>query len=133
MNWLHQLPLLLGAPSGGGAAGGPASFTPTLVTFGLVFAIFYFLIIRPQNKRQKETQSMLKGLRKGDRVVTIGGIRGSITSVKEDVVVLKVDDTAKIQFSRSAIAQVLDRKSGSADDKLEGVEAESAADEPETK
>jgi preprotein translocase subunit YajC len=93
--------------------GGATSITPTLVTFGLVFAIFYFLIIRPQNKKQKETQQMLKALKKGDRVVTIGGIRGTIFSIKEDAVVLKVDDNTKIQFSRSAIAHVQDRSSGS--------------------
>ncbi len=121
MNTLHYLPLLVGSPemaSGGGAT----SIAPTLVTFGLVFAIFYFLIIRPQNKKQKETQSMLKALKKGDRVVTIGGIRGTIFSMKDDTVVLKVDDNTKIQFSRSAIAQVLDRKAAT----------ESAADEKET-
>jgi len=83
---------------------------PTLITFGLVFAIFYFLIIRPQNKRQKETKSMLASLKKGDRVVTIGGIRGTIFSLKDDTVVLKVDDNTKIQFSRSAVSSVLDRK-----------------------
>lgn len=128
MNWLYQLPLLAGTPQGAAAAGGPASFAPTLVTFGLVFAIFWFLIIKPQKKQQKETQAMLKSLKKGDRVVTIGGIRGAITSVKEDVVVLKVDDNAKIQFSRSAIAKVLDRKSGAADDKADVEEAEASGD-----
>lgn len=111
MNMLNNLPLLIGAPEAAGAAGGPASVAPTLVTFGLVFAIFYFLIIRPQNKRQKETKQMLENLKKGDRVVTIGGIRGTITSLKEDAIVLKVDDTTKIQFSRSAISSVLDKGS----------------------
>lgn len=110
MNMLNNLPLLMGAPAGGGAAGGATSIAPTLVTFGLVFAIFYFLIIRPQNKKQKQTQEMLKSLKKGDRVVSIGGIRGTIFSIKDDTVVLKVDDNTKIQFSRSAMSQVLDKK-----------------------
>lgn len=114
MNILYELPILVGAPEGAAAAGGPASIAPTLVTFGLVFAIFYFLIIRPQNKRQKETKSMLEALKKGDRVVTIGGIRGTIFSIKEDTVVLKVDDNAKIQFSRSAISSILEKKTGKA-------------------
>lgn len=114
MNTLFNLPLLVGSPEMAGG-GGATSIAPTLVTFGLVFAIFYFLIIRPQNKKQKETQSMLKALKKGDRVVTIGGIRGNIFSLKEDVVVLKVDDNTKIQFSRSAVAQVIDRKAAAAD------------------
>lgn len=108
MNMLYSLPVLIGAPEGAAGAGGPASVAPTLVTFGLVFAIFYFLIIRPQNKRQKETKRMLENLKKGDRVVTIGGIRGTIFSMKDDAVVLKVDDNTKIQFSKSAISSVVD-------------------------
>ena len=111
MNYLHNLPLLLGSAEGAACGGGPTSMAPTLITFGLVFAIFYFLIIRPQNKRQKETKSMLSALKKGDRVVTIGGIRGTIFSLKEDTVVLKVDDNTKIQFSRSAVSSVVDKKS----------------------
>ncbi len=109
MNTLNNLPLLMGAP-GGAAGGGATSIAPTLVTFGLVFAIFYFLIIRPQNKRQKQTQQMLQALKKGDRVVTIGGMRGTIFSLKDDTVVLKVDDNTKIQFSRSAVSQILEKK-----------------------
>jgi preprotein translocase subunit YajC len=99
--------LLMGAPAGGaeGAAGGPAAFM-NFVPFIAIIAIFYFLIIRPQNKKQKETQRMLSGLKKGDRVVTIGGIHGAIQSVKESSVILRVDDSTKIEFSRSAIASV---------------------------
>lgn len=114
MNMLSNLPFLMGAPGGAGASGGATSIAPTLVTFGLVFAIFYFLIIRPQNRRQKQTQQMLQALKKGDRVVTIGGIRGTIFSIKEDTVVLKVDDNTKIQFSRSAVSQVVDKKAAAA-------------------
>lgn len=125
MNMMNNLPLLMGAPSGAGGAGGATSIAPTLVTFGLVFAIFYFLIIRPQNKRQKQTQSMLQALKKGDRVVTIGGIRGTIFSLKDDTVVLKVDDNTKIQFSRSAVSQVLDKKAPAGDT----ADSETAKDE----
>lgn len=110
MNMMFNVPLLAGAAEGAGA-GGPATAAPTtLIMFGLVFAIFYFLIIRPQNKRQKETKAMLGALKKGDRVVTIGGIRGTIFSIKDDAVVLKVDDNTKIQFSRSAVGSVLEKK-----------------------
>lgn len=80
----------------------------TLVTFGLVILIFYFFIIRPQNKKQKETKNMLAALKKGDKVVTIGGIRGIIQSVKEDTVIIKIDDNAKMEFSRNAVATVLE-------------------------
>lgn len=78
----------------------------TLVTFGLIFVIMYFLIIRPQNKKQKETQKMIEAVKKGDKVVTIGGVHGVVSSVKEGVVVVKVDDDCKIEFSKSAIAAV---------------------------
>ncbi|MFW5642690.1 MAG: preprotein translocase subunit YajC [Alkalispirochaeta sp.] len=128
MNFLQELPLLMGAPAGAAGASGPASVAPTLVTFGLVFAIFYFLIIRPQNKRQKETKQMLSALKKGDRVVTIGGIRGTIASIKEETVVLKVDDNAKIQFSRSAISSILEKKGSDGKE-----EAEASSDDDSDK
>ena len=108
---LAQLPLLLGAPAGGAnASGGSGQLVTTFVTFGLVILIFYFLIIRPQNKKKKETQSMLSSLQPKDKVATIGGIRGVVQSVKENTVVLKVDDGTKIEFSKNAIANVLERK-----------------------
>lgn len=125
VDFLQELPLLMGAPAGGAGASGPASVAPTLVTFGLVFAIFYFLIIRPQNKRQKETKQMLSALKKGDRVVTIGGIRGTIFSLKEETVVLKVDDNTKIQFSRSAISSVVEKKAGEAKEEAAASDDES--------
>ncbi len=112
MNTLFtELPLLMGAPAGGAAEGGGAgSLITTFITFGLVFVIFYFLIIRPQNKKQKETKRMLAALKKGDRVVTIGGIRGQIHSIKDEIVVLKVDANTKLEMSRSAISNVTEQK-----------------------
>jgi preprotein translocase subunit YajC len=100
------LSLLMAAPSADGQAAGPASLISTFIPFALIIAIFYFLIIRPQNKKQKETQKMLGNLKKGDRIVTIGGIHGVIQSVKEQSVIVKVDDAAKLEFSRSAISSV---------------------------
>ena len=100
--------LLMAAPGASGDAG-PASIMPTLLTFGLVFVIFYFLIIRPQNKKQKDTKKMLEALKKGDKVVSIGGIHGTIQSIKDDTIVLKVDTSAKLTFSRSAISNVVEQ------------------------
>jgi preprotein translocase subunit YajC len=101
------LPLLLGAPQGaGGAGGGTGSMISTFLPFILIIAIFYFLIIRPQNKKQKETQKMLSALKKGDKVITVGGVHGVISTVREGSVVVKVDENTKIEFSRSAIATV---------------------------
>ena len=88
-------------------------FLMTVLPIGLIFLIFYFLILRPQNKRQKQQTQMQESLKKGDKVVTIGGIRGVIVSVKEDSVVLKVDETAKMEFNRSAISSVLKSKENS--------------------
>jgi preprotein translocase subunit YajC len=83
-----------------------------IITFGLVFVIFYFFIIRPQNKKQKDTQKMISAVKKGDKIITIGGVHGEVTLTKETTVVVKVDDNCKIEFSRSAIASVVvDEKS----------------------
>lgn len=79
----------------------------TIGMFALIFVIFYFFIIRPQNKKQKETEKMIAGVKKGDKVVTIGGIHGVVTSTKETTVVVKVDDNCKIEFSRSAVGSVV--------------------------
>ena len=91
------------------AAGSPSTtggLMGTMVPFLLIIVIFYFFLIRPQNKKQKETERMLKALKKGDKVITIGGIHGTISSVKENTVIVKVDDDCKIEFNRSAISSV---------------------------
>jgi preprotein translocase subunit YajC len=97
-------PLLMGVPPGGESGGGSGFLG--LLPIVAIFAIFYLLIIRPQNKKQKETQRMLADLKKGDRVVTIGGVHGTIQSLKDSSVILKVDENCKIEFSRSAIASI---------------------------
>jgi preprotein translocase subunit YajC len=109
MNQLFSDLSVLMAPTQTDAAAGPQSFLPTIIMFGLVFLIFYFLIIRPQNKKQKETKAMLSSLAKGDKVQSIGGIQGTIQSIKEDAVVVKIDTNTKMTFSRSAIASVLEK------------------------
>lgn len=79
----------------------------TFITFGLVILIFYFLIIRPQSKKQKNAKKMLSTLQKGNKVVTIGGVHGTVVAVKEQTTVVKVDDNTKIEFTKSAIASVV--------------------------
>jgi preprotein translocase subunit YajC len=98
--------LLMAAPPAGTEGQGPTSFLTGLIPFAAIIAIFYFLIIRPQNKKQKETQRMLAALKKGDRIVTIGGIHGVIQNVKESSVIVKVDENTKLEFSRSAISGI---------------------------
>ena len=86
-----------------------ASGTASLLTFLpviFIFVIFYFFLIRPQNKKQKETEKMINALKKGDKVITIGGIHGVVSSVKEKTIIVKVDDNCKIEFNRTAISSV---------------------------
>ncbi len=94
-----------------------ASMTSTLIMMALIFVIFYFFLIRPQNKKQKETERMIAALKKGDKVVTIGGIHGTISSTKEQTVIVKVDDGTRIEFNRSAIATVITDKPAGKDKK----------------
>ena len=102
------IPLLMGGTQqaqgaeGGGGFSGIMAFLP----FILIIGIFYFLIIRPQNKKQKETQKMLAALKRGDRVVTIGGIHGTIQTIKDQTVIVRIDEGVKVEFSRSAISSV---------------------------
>lgn len=96
----------MGPVDGSTAASGPAGLIQMIVPFALVILIFYFLIIRPQNKKQKETQKMLESMKKGDKIVTIGGIHGIIQSVDDNTVIVKVDENTKIKFLRSAISTV---------------------------
>ncbi len=103
MDMFMNAPVVLQAQGGNGTM----QMVSTLVTFGLVFVVFYFLIIRPQNKKQKEMQKMIEAVKKGDKIVTIGGVHGTVHSVKEGTVVIKVDDDCKIEFSKSAIASVV--------------------------
>lgn len=86
-----------------------------LMPLVFMFAILYFLMIRPQQKRQKERTAMLNSLRKGDKVTTIGGLHGTIVELTDDTVVLRVNDVTKMTFERSAINQVV-KKTAAADD-----------------
>jgi preprotein translocase subunit YajC len=121
--------LLMGAPAEGSAGpGGLVSFLPFVVIIG----IFYFLIIRPQSKKQKDTQKMLEALKKGDKVVTIGGIHGTIASVDGTDIIVKVDDNTKIKFLRSAISNVVgtrEEKSEKIEDKKDKKDKEDASSE----
>jgi preprotein translocase subunit YajC len=95
------------APQGGEGGGGLIS---TLIMFGAIFLIFYFMIIRPQQKRAKEKANLLANLEKGDKVVTNGGIYGVISGLEEKTALLQVSDNVKIKIDRSAITTVLAKK-----------------------
>ena len=100
----------LGAPQSGGEAGNPLM---NMLPFILMFVIMYFLLIRPQYKKQKETQSMIDSLKKGDRIVTNGGMHGTIAGVKEKegVLVIQVAKDVKVEISRGAVSKVIEKES----------------------
>jgi len=89
------------APAGGG------SIWSMIWPFIIMFAVFYFLLIRPQQKKQKQRNALLNQLKKGDKISTIGGLHGTIVELTDDTVVLRVNDTVKLTFERSAISTVL--------------------------
>lgn len=87
-------------------AAGSASMLSALLPMALIFVVFYFILIRPQKKRDKETAKMRSNLEIGDEVITIGGVVGIVVSVKEDTLVIETgSDKSKIRFLRSAIQQ----------------------------
>ena len=94
----------MGASPGGGEGGGSAltGFMPLII----IFVIFYFLLIRPQQKKSKDHRDMLAGVRKGDKVVTSGGIYGLVEDVSEKTVTLKIADNTKVKFGKAYIAAV---------------------------
>jgi preprotein translocase subunit YajC len=95
------------APSGNGGGG---SFISTIIMFGAIFLIFYFMIIRPQQKRAKEREKMLSNMQKGDKVVTSGGLHGIIAGIDEKTVLLQVGDNVKLKFDRTAISSIVATK-----------------------
>ena len=92
------------APSGGDGGSGIAS---TLVMFALIIGIFYFMILRPQNKRQKDRQKLLDSLKTGDTVITAGGMYGTIAGIDEKTVLVQVADNVKMKFERSSVTTIL--------------------------
>jgi preprotein translocase subunit YajC len=95
------------AMSGGGEGGG-GSLIASLMPLALIFVIMYLLIIRPQQKKQREHQRMMDALKKGDEIVTNGGVHGTIMGFKEreKTLIVKIADNVKIELSRAAVARV---------------------------
>ncbi len=87
--------------------GGGGSMISTLIMFGAIFAIFYFMIIRPQQKKAKEREALLASVKKGDKIITSGGIHGTIAGLDEKTILLDVGNNTKIKMERTAIGQVL--------------------------
>lgn len=103
MHMTQNLILIAQAATEGAPAPNPLmSFLPLV----FIFVIFYFLLIRPQQKKQKEHQKLIAGIKSGDRVITTAGIHGLITNVKDTTVTIKVADNVKIEFDKAAVVTV---------------------------
>lgn len=98
-----------GAPGGGG---GGTGILLSLVPFLLIFVVFYFLLILPQQRRQKKLREMLASLKKGDKVVTSGGIWGTVTNLDKETVTLQIADATKIRVQREHIARLREQDEG---------------------
>lgn len=100
MNWTGLAYAMGTGGTGGGQGGGFAAMVPLL----LMFAIFYFLLIRPQQKKQKKHRELLSTLKRGDTVVTVGGMHGKITGITEKVITLEIAEKIRVKVGRGYIA-----------------------------
>ena len=91
------------APSGGG----PNAVMTQVLFFAAIFAIFYFLLIRPQQRQKRERETILGSVKRGDRVVTTSGLHGTVVGLSEHTMTLKVADQVKVDFDRSALARIV--------------------------
>jgi len=108
-NIVYLLPLLFTAgcamPSGGQAGGG-GSMLSGIIPFVLIFVLFYFLILRPQQKQTSEREEMIKNLKRGDNVLTNGGIYGKITNVSDDLLTVEIAKGINISMTRNGVASL---------------------------
>jgi preprotein translocase subunit YajC len=96
-----------GAGGAGGQGGGFGAFVPLI----LMFAIFYFLLIRPQQKKAKQHKQLLAALKKGDRVVSSGGLHGVVTGLTDDIVTMEIAPKVRVKVSRGSISGVATKAS----------------------
>jgi preprotein translocase subunit YajC len=103
---LTTLPRVATAQAPGQGQGGPCGGAglAQLLPLLLIFAVFYFLLIRPQQKREKQRQQMLADLKKGDEVVTTGGLVGRITGISDNIVILELQEKVRVRVMRSHIS-----------------------------
>ena len=94
------------APPGNGS--GPAALVQMVLPFAAMFAILYFIVLRPQQKQKADRERMLTALKKGDRVVTTSGMHGTIIGLGEHTITLRVADQVKLEFDRGSIGRVVE-------------------------
>src|SRR5579872_7475677 len=101
----YLLGIILMAPASGQDSG--ASEISTIIMFGSIIAIFYFMIYRPQRKRAKEREALISKMDKGDKVILSGGMHGTISAIEDTTILVQVSDTTKIRFEKSAVNSVV--------------------------
>ena len=100
---IHYFTLLMGQPNQGEGPG----LMSNIILFGSIILIFYFMIIRPQQKRAKERQKLIDSMKKGDKVITSGCMYGTIAGMDEKTVLVQIADNVKVKLDRSAIATIV--------------------------
>lgn len=97
------------APQGGDAGGG--GMVSTLIMFALIFGIMYFMMIRPQQKRVKEREKMLGEVKKGDKIITNGGLHATVAGVEEKTLLIDLGNNVKVTVEKQSVAQVVEKNS----------------------
>jgi len=103
---MFGLAFAMGSAPGGAAGGGGMAAFQQIIPLVFMFAIFYFLLIRPQQKKAKEHKALLESMKKGDNVITAGGVHGKITAVENEIVTLEVANNVNIKITKSYIAAI---------------------------
>ncbi len=98
---MQTLNFLLMSPATGGQGGGGIT---QLIMFGLIFVVFYFFMIRPQMKKAKDEKNFKEGVKKGDKIITIGGIHGKIIEIEGTTMTLEIDNGVRVKCEKSAIS-----------------------------
>jgi preprotein translocase subunit YajC len=101
--------ILAMAQPAGAAGGSQQSGVFMFVWLGLMVALFYFMLIRPQKRREKERQALLGAVKTGDRILFAGGLLGVVANVKDKTLIVKIADNVKVEIVRGAVSQVLDK------------------------
>ena len=107
-------------PPQGTEANPTGQILQTVLMFGVLGVMFYFLLIRPQAKQRKEHESMLNNVKSGDRVITSGGIYGIVTNVKEKSLMVKIADNVKVEVAKSAITGIVPKSDESTGESKQG-------------
>jgi len=115
---MWEMVLLMSNPNTGGKTGGGGllGFLP----FILIIVIFYFLLIRPQAKRQKNLQKMLQAVKKGDRIVTAGGVHGKVVGTRDNILIVEIDNNVKIELDRGSVGRIVTAGEDYSDDEKIG-------------